>query len=459
MNPATGERQLALISEFREIEMGREADPAVVASLGLFEDDEWQAYVQRLGETMALRSERPALPWTFRVVDDPVVNAFALPGGFIYLTRGILTHFNSEAEFAGVLGHEIGHVTARHSVNQMSRAQLAQFGLGVGAVLRPDLASVAEAAATGIGLLFLSYGRDDEREADDLGLRYMTREGYDPGAMAETFGMLADASGAREGTGRVPAFLSTHPAPLERRDRISARIDAGEFSGERIEREAYLNRLEGVSFGTDPRLGYFEGSTFFHPDGAFRVDFPGGWEAENGAAAVQAVSPEGEAALTLMLDDAPSPGAALDAFLSELDYPGSNRSGTPINGLDAARADFAGRTDQGTVAGTVAFVRHGGQVYGVLGYGSEAGWTRRAETIRATLVSFEPVNDPAVLNRQPDRVALVRTPAEMTLESFYESYPSSVPIATIATINHLEPGEGIPGGTLLKRIVSGASPP
>lgn len=459
VNPATGERQFILISEYREIEIGREADPQIVASLGLHADDEWQAYVQRLGETMALRSERPDLPWTFRVVDDPIVNAFALPGGFIYVTRGILAHFSSEAELAGVLGHEIGHVTARHSVSQMSRAQLAQVGLGVGTILRPDLASVAEAAATGLGLLFLSYGRDDEREADDLGLRYMTREGYDPAAMAETFEMLADASGAREATGRVPAFLSTHPDPLERRDRIAARIGAGEVSGERIGREAYLQRLDGMPFGADPRLGYFEGSTFLHPDGAFRAIFPSGWELNNGAAAVQGASPDGDAVVTLTDEYDASPEAALEALLADLGSAGSNRSRAPINGLNAARADFVARTEEGTLTGAAAFVRHGDRLYGLLGYGSQAGWARHADVIRATLLSFGPVRDSAVLNRRPDRIGLVRVPDEMTLEGFHERYPSAVPIGTIATINHMEPSDRIPAGTLMKRVVGGDATP
>ena len=143
--------------------MGRDADQDIVQSLGLVEETGWQEYVQALGERMARQSERPNLPWTFQVVDDPVVNAFALPGGFIYVTRGILGHFSSEAELAGVLGHEIGHVTARHSVNQISRAQLAQLGLGVGTILAPELAPWAQAAEAGLGLLFISYGRDDER--------------------------------------------------------------------------------------------------------------------------------------------------------------------------------------------------------------------------------------------------------------------------------------------------------
>jgi predicted Zn-dependent protease len=132
VNPVTGQREFVLMTESQEIQMGRDADQDIVRSMGLYEDPELQRYVQELGARMARESERPNLPWTFRVLDDPVVNAFALPGGYIYVTRGIMAHFSSEAELAGVLGHEIGHVTARHGVQQVSRAQLAQLGLGIG---------------------------------------------------------------------------------------------------------------------------------------------------------------------------------------------------------------------------------------------------------------------------------------------------------------------------------------
>jgi predicted Zn-dependent protease len=132
VNPATGERQLMLISEAQEIEMGRQGAQQVEVSLGLYDNPDLQEYVSQVGLDLAANSEKPDLPWSFKIVDDLVVNAFALPGGFIFVTRGILTHFNSEAELAGVLGHEIGHVTARHSAEQISRAQAAQLGVGVG---------------------------------------------------------------------------------------------------------------------------------------------------------------------------------------------------------------------------------------------------------------------------------------------------------------------------------------
>ncbi len=172
-NPATGQRQLSLISENQEIQMGLEADPSVVSSMGLDPDSGRQRYVRELGMRLARVSERPNLPWTFRVIDDPVVNAFAIPGGHIYVTRGILAHLNSEAELASVIGHEIGHVTARHSVTQMSQQQLMQLGLVVGVALKPGLAKYAGVASQGMQLLFLKYSRDDESQADQLGLRYI----------------------------------------------------------------------------------------------------------------------------------------------------------------------------------------------------------------------------------------------------------------------------------------------
>ena len=233
-NPVTGRKELALMTEQQEIAMGQEADKQVQASIGLYQDPELQAYVSRLGKELAARSERPHLPWTFRVVDDASVNAFALPGGFIYVTRGIMTHLNSEAELISVLGHEIGHVTARHSVSQISKAQLAQIGLVLAMILQPEAAAAyGDLAQTGLSVLFLKYGRDDERQADDLGLRYMVQNGYDPRSMPEVFDVLGRVS---EGRGRLPNWLSSHPDPGARAERASTAVagQALDFSRLRV---------------------------------------------------------------------------------------------------------------------------------------------------------------------------------------------------------------------------------
>ena len=273
--------------------------------------------------------------------------------------------------------------------------------------------------------------------------------------MATTFEMLADASGAREEGGRVPAFLSTHPDPLERRDRIIARIDAGQVSGTRIEREAYLRRLEGMMFGEDPRQGYFEENVFLHPELAFRFDFPTGWQTLNGRDAVQGVSAEEDAMIVLTLEDAATPGAARDAFLGEEGIRGGNLSNEAVNGLPAARGDFVATTQQGNLVGAVLFVAHDGNVYRLLGYAPEAQWSARSAAVRGALGSFRRVTDPQVLNAQADEIVLVRTTAAWSLEEFNRRYPSEVPIETIGTINHVEAGETIPSGTLMKRVVPG----
>ena len=190
-NPATGESHLNLIGEQQEIAMGQQANKDIVASMGLYPDSGLQKYVGDLGARLAASSERPNLPWKYQVVDDPVVNAFAVPGGFIYVTRGILTYLNNEAELAGVMGHETGHVTAEHSVNQMSTQQLMQLGLGIGALLKPEWAAkYGQLASLGLQLLTLKFSRDDESQADELGLRYMQRLNQDPREMADVMTML-----------------------------------------------------------------------------------------------------------------------------------------------------------------------------------------------------------------------------------------------------------------------------
>ena len=209
VNPATGEREFSLVSEGQEIELGRQADPEVAAQFGIVDDAGLQSYVSGIGMRIARDSERPNLPWSFKVVDDPIVNAFALPGGFIYVSRGILAHFDSEAELAGVLGHEVGHVTARHSASQMSRQQLQQIGLGVGMIFSETVREYGQLAMVGLQLMNLKYSRGDESESDELGLEYIGRQGYDPEAMIGVFQMLASVSGS--GDGRVPEWQLTHP--------------------------------------------------------------------------------------------------------------------------------------------------------------------------------------------------------------------------------------------------------
>lgn len=454
MNPATGKQQLSFYNEQQEIEMGQEADQEIVSSVGLYDDPELQAYVEDLGKELAARSERPNLPWSFKVLDDPAVNAFALPGGYVYVTRGLLSHMTSEAELSGVVGHEIGHVTARHGVNQASKQMLAMIGLGAVALLDEDLADWAGVASIGLGLMFLKYSRDDERQADDLGLRYMTRAGYDPREMPGVFTVLQGVQ-TIEGGGRLPSWLSTHPDPGARHDRLQKAVAElpGDYSTATVNREGYLSHLDGLVFGDNPREGYFQGNAFVHPDMRFRVDFPAGWETSNEKASVSATSPSEDAVLQVSLSEEATPEAAEEKFFEEEGLSQGDSWDKGVHGLPASWSRFEYEDTESKLNGTVAFVKHDGNVFQLLAISAPDQWETNRRALEGALASFSRLDDPKALNARPQRLHLVKLTKEMTLEEFDKKYPSAIKMELLALINHVQPGERIPAGTLVKRVV------
>ncbi len=459
-NPATGKLQLSFIGEASEIAMGRDADREIVASMGIYEDPDIQAYVERLGKDLAAKSERPGLPWTFRVLDDAIVNAFALPGGYIYLTRGILAYLNSEAELATVLGHEIGHVTGKHSVNRISKSQLTSLGMSVGMAVSPELRKFGGLAETSLGLLFLKYSRDDEREADDLGLRYMNKARYDPGEMPKVFAMLGSVSGSTNG-GRIPSWLSTHPDPEDREARTEEEISRLRKSpGDlRVGHDTYLARIDDLVFGENPRHGYFKDRDFYHPELEFRFRFPEEWRGVNQRQRVAGISPSEKAILELTLDDADSNAGALEEFAAIERLEVIDRWNREINGVPSIWASF--KIGDGTTVllrGTVAFLKHGGSVYRLLGYGREEGWTEDEKAVKSSLESFRRLTDPRALNVQPARIRTVKLSRALSIQEFEQSYPSSVPAATVALVNQIQPHDRFPAGRTAKQIVGGEIP-
>jgi len=459
VNPATGERQLTLMTEAQEIQMGRESDPDIVASMGLYPDEDLQRYVEEIGLHLAARSERPELPWTFRVLDDPVINAFALPGGFIYVTRGILAYLDSEAELAGVLGHEIGHVTARHSVNQISRAQVAQLGLGVGMILAPELQRFEGIASTSLGLLFLKFGRDDERQADELGVRYMGRLGYDPAQLSGVMGMLGRVSSGGEGQA-VPEWLSTHPNPANREEAILHMADTAhvEASPPLVRRDVYVEHLDRLVFGKDPREGFFQGSHFYHPQLRFQMVFPSDWQTVNLREAVQARSPQEDAVMVLTVDDGSGPGTALRGFLAQDGMEGGAVSESPVNGLSAATAEFAYVSGQDRVDGRVLYVEQGGTLFRLLAYSTPSAWPGYRASLRDALASFRPLSDPAYLNVEPERIRVVTVPASMSLDAFLAREGVQDRGEDVRLLNRLEGNPTLRSGQILKVPEGGRLP-
>lgn len=461
-NPATGERQLTLISETQEVAIGRQAAEEVKQSIGLYPDPGVTAYVAAVAKPLAAASERPELPWQFGVVDDASVNAFALPGGPIFVTRGLLTHLNSEAELAAVLGHEIGHVTGKHSVSQISKAQAAQLALGVGMILRPDLQQWGQVAGVGLQLMFLKFGRDAERQADDLGFRYLVGQGYDPRGMASTFVTLQRVGEGKK-AGRLPEWLSTHPDPENRvkatQDRIAA-IPQTDLTGKQLKRDELVGMLNGMVFGDDPRKGFFQGTAFLHPELRFRADFPAGWKTENLPQAVVGLSPQEDAAVQLGLaKPGQSPEQALREFLSQEGVQPGAAGGVSVGGLPGAASEFQAQTQQGVLWGLVMFLSHGGKTFGFLGLTLAGQRAAYEGTLKAFMSSFRELSDPGALGVQPAKLEVVTVPADMTVEQFNAQFPSSVPVETVALINGLQTGGTLRAGQKAKRVVGGTQPP
>ncbi|HEX2250321.1 MAG TPA: M48 family metalloprotease [Gemmatimonadales bacterium] len=455
-NPVTGKSELSLISESQEIQMGQQASKDVAQSIGLYNDAKVQAYVAKLGKQMAAASERPNLPWEFHVVDDASVNAFALPGGFIFVTRGLMASMNNEAELASVLGHEIGHVTHRHSVQQISKAQLAQLGLGIGSILSSDIARFGQLASAGLGILFLKYGRDAELEADRSGFRYALSQNYDVSEMTDVFETLSRISEAGGG-GKLPEWLSTHPNPENRIERIESILDTlHQKPGSVVNQQPYLQYISGMTYGIDPRQGYFEGNHFYHPQMKFELTFPEGWQVQNTPQAVAGLSPNQDAIIQLGLAGQASPREAAQQFLSQQGVQAGQASTSSINGLPAASSYFQAQTEQGTIQGIVSFISYGGTTFGLMGYTPAGKLASHEQTFLSTIRSFEELTDRSKLNVSPARVELVKLNNQMSLEEFNNQHPSTITLQELAIINQIEdPGMPLQAGRVVKRVVGG----
>lgn len=455
-NPATGGRMLSLVSESSEIEMGLEFKQTVEAQFGLYDDDNLQAYVDSVGQALAAVGERPQLPWSFQIIDDPVINAFALPGGPIFLARGIMAHFNSEAEMASVLGHELGHITARHIVEALSRQRLAQITFTAGMIAVPGIRPFGDVLGSGLGLVFLKYGRDDESQSDLLGHRYMTRLGYDPEAAVDMFKILERQ---REASGRsIPEWQASHPDPGNRIEAAEERAVADGNPGGIVRHDEYLRRIDGLIVGEDPHQGYFEGDRFLHPDLAFQLNFPAGWDRQNKPSDVTAISPNEDAILQMTLAAGQTPTQAAEAFFKQDGVRSTSRADRTINGLPAVMGGFRATTRGVTLEGLVLFIRHDGLTYQLVGYSPSSRFGQYASEFERSMESFAPLTDRRLLTVDPKRIDIVEVPESMSVESFNERYPSTVEFDELLLLNGWTAGQRLEAGVLVKRVTGTGGP-
>ena len=465
-NPVTGKRQLSLISEEKEIAMGQSYDPQVVAEMGIYKDPALEQFLKEKGQAMAAISERPNLPWTFRLVDSDVVNAFAVPGGFVYFTRGIMAHFNNEAQFAGVLGHEIGHVTARHTVAQQSKQQIFGGAAMLGMILSPELASQGESLMQGMQLLFLKYGRDAESQSDQLGVKYSTEIGYDSKEMAGFFNTLDKLSGGAEN--RAPNFLSTHPDPLNREAAVLELTQAAQAADPRtdyeVDRDGYLRRIDGLLYGEDPNQGYVQSGAFYHPSLKFAFSIPSQWQLQNAPTMVQMVSPDQKAFLQMQLAEGTDNRAAAQNFVEQSKLQVTDSNDRAINGLPATTV--VGRVvqqgqqgQQGQTLGVIAsFISYGGNVYMMLGLTAARDYAKYSRAMEGSINSFAELRDQSKLNRKPERIKIITTSRATTLkQGLLDAGVPQDRLNEFAVLNGMDAKYPIPAGYLFKAFSGGAS--
>lgn len=457
VNPVSGNRELMLMSEEQEIALGKQADPAVIAQYGLYPDEALQNFIVEKGLQMAKISHRPNLPYEFKIVDSPVVNAFALPGGFIYFTRGIMAHFNNEAEFAGVLGHEIGHVTAKHSARQYSKQQLAQVLLVGGMLVSPEFRQFGNEAQQGLGLLFLKFGRENESESDKLGVEYSTKIGYDAREMAgffETLNRLSQESGA----GEIPTFLSTHPHPADRfnnvkrmAEREQSRMAGKEF---KIGRNNYLQMVDGLVYGEDPRQGFVEENVFYHPELKFQFPFPAGWNLHNSPTQVQVAPEDGKALLVFTLSSKPDLNSAASEVVETYNLNVRDSRDTEVNGFPAKALLSEQVSETQSVTVLNFFIQKDQYIYVFFGLSNSADFNRYQESLAASMTNFDKLTDSRKLNVKPERIKVVNAPSNMTLSQVLMHY--KVPQSKheeLAILNGMELADPLSQGTLVKILV------
>ncbi len=309
INPVSGKRDFAIVSEPDEIKQGRQYHKSIISRYGVYDDPQLQQYVSRIGQDLAAKSHRSHLDFKFTVLDSPEINAFALPGGYIYITRGIMAYLNSEAELAGVLGHEIGHVTARHSVRQQS-GQAASSILSIlitAATGEQALGDLSQQLGTG---LVRGYGREHELEADKLGAEYLHSSGYNPETMLEVIGVLKDqevyekALAKKEGreAQTYHGVFSTHP---RNDDRLKTVVRAARKLSSQSYRDdnqgIYHDMIDGLVWGPSPKQGIVIDNRFTHPDLGFALQLPKSWKVRNDPDFLMARDPGSGAALQIGL--------------------------------------------------------------------------------------------------------------------------------------------------------------
>jgi predicted Zn-dependent protease len=462
VNPVTGKKQIMLMSEAQEVALGVSYNPQVLATFGEYADADLQAYVQIKGVEVGKISHRPALEYHVKVIDSPVVNAFAVPGGYVYLTRGIMAQLNNEAEMMGVLAHEIGHIAARHSVSQQSKQQIGTLLLIGGMIASEKFAQYAQYAMEGMQLLFLSFSRDDERQADQLGVAYSSKLGYDAHKMADFFKVLEKMNMA-QAEGGVPTFLSTHPDPGDRYVDVNKQAtqwqDSLRLPTWKVNADSYLHLIDGIIYGEDPRQGYTEGNTFYHPELKFKFSFPEGWKLTNAPTQVTVQPPDNKALILFTMSNQKSLQSAVDSTLAQYKLQLQRSEKRTVNGMPAI-VTLSKQTNQDSSTGTTStnivmsyFIEYGSIYYVFHSVSTEADFQNYSGAMESSMKTFAKLTDASKINVRPQKIHVMNVQRTGTLASIFNSF--GVPqdkMNEYALLNDLELTDQVQAGKLIKIV-------
>ena len=441
---------------------GAKPDPAVIAQFGLYNNNTIQNLIDAKGKQMTAVSDRPG-DYGFTVVDSPIINAFATPDGHVYFTRGIMAYFNDEAQFSGVLGHELGHITAQHGKKQQRNSTVAGIGMLLGSVLAPRvMQSVGGLVQQGVGLWMLKYSRGDENEADGLGVKYSTKIGYDASHMADFFQTLQRTE-AQSGAGGIPTFLSSHPSSADRYIRVKGlAAQAKQTAGTRtfaVNRNQYLKAIEGLNYGEDPRQGFVESGVFYHPALKFRFPIPSGWKSQNSPDKFQMSEPNGKALLVFLGAGNSSLDEAGQQLAKSLGVQSANAQKTTINGFpalvfegDQVQQDQSGQQAAGAHV-LAQLLQDGQSVWAFVGLAAPASFSAYAPQFQQVAQGYSRLTDTNKLNRQPEHIRIKTAASNTTLDQALTA--AGVPAKRheeLAILNGMQRTDRLAKGTLYKVV-------
>lgn len=457
-NPATGRSQFAaLMSPAQEVQVGAQEHPKIIQEFGEYNNPRVKAYVQEIGEKVTKDTERPDVQYRFYVLDSPIVNAFALPGGYIYISRGLLALAENEAQLAAVLGHEAGHITARHSAERYSRGVVTSLGTSILAAAI-DKTGVSQALGLGSQLYLSSYSRSQENEADTLGLRYLMQSGYDVNAMSEFLQNLQNHSAFEAGLqGRNAnqiSYFSTHPATSDRVAKTAAQImDA---SGGIANRDRYLKMIDGLTYGDSTKHGFVRGQTFVHPDLGFKFTAPNGFKITNQPTQVVMSSSQGALAI---YDMAANPsGQDAMSYLRQgwlKNETVSNAESIMINGMRAATASFRGNINNRSMTIRLVAIEFRPNSFARFQIGIPTNASQSlVDDLKRLSYSFNALTQAQKNSYKPYRLDIVTAKSGSTVASLASRMPyKEQNEQRFRVLNSLGPNEALKAGERYKIIV------